>query len=71
VFWNYRKFFKEVNGWCQGKESNFAPISIYCMKEAMGCTYQELLNEPFELVIKHMAIKRRIDHYQRIDQACK
>ena len=65
VFWNYRKFLYEVNRWCQGNndETEFAPISTYCLHEMLGCTYRELLQEPFEMVVQHIQIKRRIDHY--------
>lgn len=64
MFWNWEIFLLETNRWCQGKESSFRPLSVYSIKEMLGCTYKELMQEPYELIVQHIQIRKRIDHYQ-------
>ena len=70
VVWNYKRFLHEVNTWCQGKndETNFTPISTYCLHESLGCTYQQLLQEHFEFIVQHIQIQKRVDHYKEANQ---
>lgn len=65
MFWNWYIFLRETNNWAQGEESTFAPLAEYNIKEALGCTYKELYEEPYEHVFRHMKIKERIDHYAK------